>query len=178
LRLLLVACFLLSGTASAREPVGVSGPVGRLMALEQALRDDYPDVTHISVAQLKRDYADALLIDVRAAEEFEVSRLPGAYHAPSMAEIEAVLAAHPGRQPVFYCSVGIRSAEAAQALQQQTDKTIATVNPVNLAGSLFAWANSGEPLENATGPTGEVHPYNVWWGMRFLDPDRPVAAVP
>jgi len=153
------------------EPLSADGvapldpAVARLAGFVTEVAEDYPDVRHISVAELKRDYASALLIDVRERDEFDVSHLPGAVHAPTAEAIDALRAEHPKRALVFYCTVGVRSAIAVRALHERTGES---GSAVNLAGSIFAWANAGEPLVDATGPTADVHPYSPWWGLRYL----------
>ena len=139
----------------------------RLEELVAEIREDYPGVRHISLAELKRDYAKALLVDVRDREEFEVSRLPGAVHAPEISDLDALRRQFPERPFVLYCTVGVRSAIAAQALNARAPEGAPSV--VNFAGSIFAWANGGEPLVNDEGLTKQVHPYSAWWGMRYLE---------
>lgn len=143
----------------------------RLATLAASIEQDHPAVRHISVAELKGEFEDALLIDVRERDEYEMSHLPGALHANIAADIDALRLKHPDRAMVFYCTVGRRSAVAAEAFVARNP---AADEPpvVNLAGSIFAWANSGEPLVDAQGPTTEVHPYSFWWGWRYLDADR------
>ena len=161
----------------------ISAAAARLQSLVVEIKADYPDVRHISVAQLKSDFPDALLIDVRDRDEYEVSHLPGALHAPEPADVDALRAQYPDRPLVFYCTVGVRSAIATRDFlaraktRSQTgeagDAADEPITAVNLAGSIFAWANQGEPLVEANGPTTEVHPYSIWWRLRYLDPDRP-----
>jgi len=162
----------------------------RLVELEGEIARDYAGVTHISVATLKSDFADALLVDVRAASEYERSHLPGALHAPTSAHVDALRQRYPERDLVLYCTVGVRSSIAVRDLlaREIASTEGASSGPagassapagaggrvVNLAGSIFAWANQGEPLENANGPTHDVHPYNAWWGFRYLDRNRPL----
>jgi len=159
---------LLSNNAAGNEP---SKPVQRLNALSLSVERDYPDVRHISVGELKSDFPGALLIDVRERAEYETSHLPGALHAPEPADIDALREQYPDRAMVFYCTVGVRSAIAAQSFLERSP---AAEQPpvVNLSGSIFAWANGGEPLVDAQGPTTKVHPYSFWWGWRYLDPER------
>jgi len=128
-------------------------------------------VRHISVGELKNEFPGALLVDVRKREEYDTSHLPGAVHAPEPADIDALREQHPDKAMVFYCTVGVRSAIAAEAFLERNP---AAEQPpvVNLSGSIFAWANGGEPLVDAKGPTTEVHPYGFWWGWRYLDAGR------
>lgn len=162
--LLLIAC-----AASAESAAESATVIARLDGLIAEVAQDYPDVRHVSVAELKQTYESVLVVDVREREEFDLSHLPGAVHAATPEAIDAVRAKHPEKTLVLYCTVGVRSAIAARELQQRTPKNH-TAGVVNLAGSIFAWANAGEPLVDATGPTDAVHPYSVWWGMRYLAP--------
>ena len=160
---------LLSNNTYARDP---SSAARRLAALSEDVQEDYPGVRHISVTELKQDFADALLVDVRRLEEYETSHLPGAVHAPEPEDIDRLRAQYPNTPMVMYCTVGVRSAVAVRDLLAR-DPSQQKPPVVNLAGSIFAWANSGEPLEDASGPTSRVHPYNAWWGWRYLDNNRP-----
>lgn len=100
-----------------------------------------------------------LLLDVRKAEEFAVSHLPQARHAP---DVNAVLAMDlPKAQPlVAYCSVGYRSARLAAQLQAAGFTEVK-----NLEGSIFQWANEDRPLVQSGQPVSGVHPYNSLWGL-------------
>ncbi len=116
--------------------------------------------------------AAPLLLDVRSAPEFAASRLPGA--RPVTGELvldfaERELAQLDRSHPiVVYCSVGVRSAIAAQDLQ------LAGFTQVkNLRGSIFAWANEGRALEGGQ----RVHPYNAYWG-RLLRADLHAQSQP
>ena len=146
----------------------------RLQALEIELRSEYGDVKHIGIADFRNHYTTALVIDVRAEEEFAVSRLPGAHHAANPEQIDALRARYPELPVVLYCSVGYRSAEATRALRKRDP----SVRSANLVGSLFAWANAGLPLESASGATRYVHPYNFYWGARFLNGTVPTRSTP
>ena len=42
-------------------------------------------------------------------------------------------------------------------------------NVTNFAGSIFAWANDGQPLQQNGEQAATVHPYNWIWGWRYLD---------
>jgi rhodanese-related sulfurtransferase len=104
------------------------------------------------------------LIDVRSRDEFAVSHLPGAVRAQSSREIKTVVRDIPATRPlVLYCSVGIRSSEAAQALLDS-----GRTNVFNLQGSIFQWANEGRVVVSNGTPVTVVHPYNARWG-RLLD---------
>jgi rhodanese-related sulfurtransferase len=146
----------------------------RLAPVKARLAKQYPDVHHLSIEDYLTRYPQAVLVDVRAAEEFAVSRIPGAVHIEDRAELLAFARGHSDAQLILYCSVGARSAEAARFLQEQGQAQGLAQNQqvgevANLAGSLFEWANQKRPLENDAGPTTEVHSFNAFWGWRYLD---------
>ena len=160
-----VVAALLVFAAPVALAVETSAQSQRLTTMQQELREKFPQVSHLSIADVQRLGASALLVDVRAADEFAVSHLPGAVHADSAAALDALRLAHPERELVLYCSVGYRSSVAAQALRERAPD--ARVH--NLSGSLFAWANQGLPLMRGDEATTAVHPYNRWWGRRYLE---------
>jgi rhodanese-related sulfurtransferase len=114
-------------------------------------------------ARLQAPLADRpLLLDVRRADEFAVSRIAGARNVPvgdGFAARVRALGIDTNRPVMLYCSVGYRSSQAAQALQEAGFPDVA-----NLEGSLFAWANSGRPLAGPSGSASHVHPYDREWG--------------
>lgn len=135
-----------------------------MAGIKARVRKTYPRVRQLAIEDYARDTSNRLLVDVRARSEFDVSHIPGALHIEDPAELLAFAKAHPEQDLVLYCSVGMRSSEAADALQQ---KGITRV--VNLEGSIFQWANDERPLVDAQGATDKVHPYNAFWGWRYLD---------
>ena len=125
------------------------------------VRKSFPTVEAISTATLAMRLSEdspPLLLDVRKAEEYAVSCLPGAIHAPNLAAVSAI--ATPDTPLVLYCSVGYRSARLAELLLLQGYR-----NVVNLEGSIFQWRNEGRSLETQGQSTRQVHPYNRLWGL-------------
>ena len=137
----------------------------RLRVLRADIRSDFKDVRHLNIDEYKQRTSPTILLDVRSAEEFAVSRLPGARHLTDHAALRELASANPEALLVLYCSVGVRSSRAAQRLQRAGFRNVA-----NLDGSLFAWANRGEPLVNDDGETADVHGFSGFWSRRYLDP--------
>lgn len=144
--------------------------------IKRWVRQSFPAVPTISTEELaywlKRDSSDLpVLIDARELEEFELSHLPGAYHAQSVAEVEKV-DIDKETPIVVYCSIGYRSARLAQKLEDTGYQA------VNLEGSLFEWANEHRDLVTNQKTdqgvraisTQKVHPYNALWGL-LLEPN-------
>ncbi|MEO0733067.1 MAG: rhodanese-like domain-containing protein [Bacteroidota bacterium] len=108
---------------------------------------------------------NALFLDAREPAEYTVSHLPGArllgYDRPDYAVLKNV---DKDRPLVVYCTVGYRSERAAQQLRKRGFTQV-----YNLYGSLYAWALADLPLENAQGPTNQLHTYNKKWGTFVPD---------
>lgn len=131
--------------------------------------DDVPRIGTAEVAARLDGPRPPLLLDVRAADEFAASHLPGARHLPPDADPAAALADVPRDRPiVLYCSVGWRSAAMARRLIAAGFE-----RPANMQGSLFRWAAEDRPLVDGAGaPTGRVHPYGPPWSWLVAPEDR------
>ena len=102
-----------------------------------------------------------LLLDVRTPEEFSDEHLEGAVRVDPVGDALRRLRQRPAVvSAVLYCSVGQRSSALADALLARGVGSIQ-----NLEGSLFEWANEGQPVVASDGRTGKVHPYDREWGV-------------
>ena len=140
------------------------------------VRTRFPSVRQISTAALDQWLTDGsrprpLLVDVRTADEFFVSHLPGARRLdPGASAIPRDWGSTKTVPVVFYCSVGYRSSQMAERM---TGK--GWTNVFNLEGSIFEWANEGRPIEAGGHSVRVVHPYNATFG-KLLHPElRPAA---
>ena len=89
---------------------------------------------------------EAVLIDVREANELESARLADAVHVPMSTFDVARIPTESGKKIVFVCAVGMRSEQVRQYVLAQGILSDA----YNLSGGLNAWVEAGLPLE--TGP--------------------------
>jgi rhodanese-related sulfurtransferase len=106
-----------------------------------------------------------IVLDVRTAEEYEVSHLKGAIRVDPDGELPDFLRTLDHEASVVaYCSVGYRSSRLVERLTKE-----GFTDAKNLEGSIFEWANKGYPVERDGAPVQEVHPYDAVWG-RLLDP--------
>ena len=129
----------------------------------KVIHSRFPEVASVTPAELDRWLKDGgrsrpapFLLDVRTAEEQEVSTLPGAVCVSPEATAEEVLKGRDRRQPVVvYCAAGYRAATMARRL-----KAAGCTSVQNLEGGIFAWANAGHPVEKDGMPTTKVHPYS------------------
>ena len=126
---------------------------------------------HDVVPMLDRN--DIVLFDVREPKEYAVSRLPGAIRVNPAMEPEAFLVQYAdridGKYALFYCSVGRRSTQLAEAVQ---DAGSPAYEIANLRGGIFRWHGLKLPLENDQGATDQAHPYNWFWRQVMPRADR------
>ncbi len=138
-------------------------------SLKAQIRNQFPSVEHITTTDFKENYSgSALVVDVRNADEFAVSHIPDAVHFQDADQLAAWIKRQPTQPVVVYCSVGYRSAQMAKSLQK-----LGLQQVVNLEGSIFEWANQGEPVVAPTGPTQKVHPFNEKWGQLLEEKYHP-----
>ena len=137
-----------------------------LDAVERLVRSEYPQVRQLSTDSLAAwlespTQDDPLLLDVRTAEEYAVSHLPGAQRVAPEAERFTFLENVPHDAPIVtYCSIGYRSSALTARLQEA-----GYTNVMNLEGSIFAWANEGRSVYRGREVVDQVHPYNRRWGL-------------
>lgn len=107
-----------------------------------------PVSTEISPETVHRWIGDgeAVLVDVREADELAQSRLAEAVHVPMSAFDPQRIPVDTGKKIVFICARGARSEQVRKYVVAQGILSDA----YNLAGGLMAWAEAGLPLE--TGP--------------------------
>ena len=151
-------------------PAGQAAVDG-LERMKSLVRERFPDVRHLTTAELAGWLADPqrsppVLLDVRTRAEYDVSHIPGARHVnPGVPAADLLPTLPQGASIVLYCSVGYRSADCGTRLL----KTGFT-NFLNLEGSLFQWANEGRPLESDGHAATQVHPYSARFG-KLLKPE-------
>ncbi len=179
---LTVAAILIAGrsTAVAQDERRHSARAAALEAVEAQVRAAFPDIQHLApealVALLAASSDRIVLLDVRTAEEYAVSRLHGAIHAAPDGDNAAEIATRAGgledKIVIAYCSVGLRSSRLLVRLGQGL-KVRGATELHNLSGGAFRWRNEQRSLVAAGGQTRNIHPYNVVWRQLLVDP--PVA---
>lgn len=161
---------------------------GDLPKVEEWVRSGYADVAHLSpveLASLIGKEKPVLLFDVREAEEFAVSHIPGAVRVDPGVWTNSFVTSFgggvAGRTVVFYCSVGVRSSKLAGRVQTALKERGAEA-VYNLEGGVFRWHNERRSLADAGGSTERVHPYDSSWGklvdrqsLLAREPQRPEA---
>ncbi|NUO42854.1 MAG: rhodanese-like domain-containing protein [Streptomyces sp.] len=93
--------------------------------------------------------ADALVLDVREADEWAAGHVEGALHVPMSGFVarfgEVTEAVAEGRRAYVMCRVGGRSAQVTQYLVQQG------IDAVNIDGGMLAWEGAGRPMVTDSG---------------------------
>jgi rhodanese-related sulfurtransferase len=119
----------------------------------------------IDAATLKTwlDRGDALLIDVREADEHARENIAGAKLVPLSAFDPAKLPAAGGKRLVVHCLSGSRSARA------QAQLAAAGIDAANLSGGIEAWKAAGLPVrENRSAPLPIVRQVQIVAGSLIV----------
>jgi rhodanese-related sulfurtransferase len=105
-------------------------------------------ITAEQAATLLRD-GQAMLVDVREANERHRRAIPGSVHLPLSRVAEAELAVQAGKPVLFHCQSGYRTRENAAALESKAEGCDAYV----IEGGIDAWRRAGLPVaENRRAP--------------------------
>lgn len=109
--------------------------------MQSAQQPDVPAVTPLEAVDLIAD--DAMLIDVREQDEWDLERIPGAVFLP-MSQINSWYPDLPKDRPVIVqCRSGNRSASVVHALMTQAGFD----NVFNLTGGIVGWKFQGQAVE-------------------------------
>ena len=108
----------------------------------QRLTRNFADVTPQD-AVLMINHDDALVVDVREANELGSGKIPGAKHIPlsSFAKRISELDKFRDRKTIVYCRSGQRSQSACKQLKNHGFEEVA-----NLKGGIVAWESANLPI--------------------------------
>lgn len=111
---------------------------------------DRLEVPEVDVDEAARqvETGEAVLLDVREADEWQLGHGPQAVHVPLGELAPARLADDP--PIVVVCRSGNRSAHATAAL------IAAGLRARNITGGMRAWAAAGHPVQRPDGSPGQV----------------------
>ena len=124
--------------------------------LDGMYRHTVPLITVDSLKNLKSIY----VLDTREIKEFDVSHLKNARNVGYIwFDMRSIYDIPKEATVVLYCSVGYRSEKIGEKLLKYGYQ-----NVYNLYGSIFEWANQGNPVYKSNGiQTSEIHSYNKKW---------------
>ena len=113
---------------------------------------------------------DAVLLDAREREEYEVSHLKNAiWVGHKTFEIDSLTNTVPKKDTeiVVYCSIGVRSENIGEKLIKS-----GYTNVKNLYGGIFEWKNKGYPVFDTIKETEKVHAFNKHWGKLLTSGEK------
>ncbi len=173
------ACFgVVSVLIAALTQAHASVPLTPQDALEEVsgvVDASFQDVSHLPPEEVARRLMTdnrVVLLDVRSAEEFAISHIPGAIRVDPLAKntigIIAVVGSLEGKVVVAYCSIGLRSSRLLVRIGQALKDKGAT-GLHNMRGGVFQWRNEKRPLIVNSVPTLRIHPYSMGWRQYLAD---------
>ena len=129
------------------------------------LKKYYNDFPTVSISDayehLKAD--DAVFLDIREVNEFNVSHIKGAIQNSPEGDLSAITSNKTISKNdliIVYCSVGARSQTFGEKL-----KAAGYNNVKNLYGGLFLWTNRKYPMVDMNGDrTTKIHGFSKDWG--------------
>ena len=101
---------------------------------------NFKTITPSELSERMRGEAPPLVIDVREPEECEIARIEGARLLPLSLFNEWAPSLDPGRETVFMCHHGVRSAQVCAFLSRQGFAKLH-----NLAGGIDRWSADVDP---------------------------------
>lgn len=128
--------------------------------LESLYNHTVPVVLSRTLAENLKKENPIVLLDIRSANEYEISHLIGAqmidYDHFNKKDVKNIPL---DAQVVVYCSVGYRSEKIGEKLL-----ALGYQDVKNLYGGIFQWKNEGfEVVNNEHQKTDSVHTYNKSW---------------
>ncbi|GGG40488.1 rhodanese-like domain-containing protein [Bizionia arctica] len=120
------------------------------------------NVAYISVQELAMPKTQAIILDAREFNEYQVSHLknaiPVGYNEFDLQETTLQLN-NKQQLIVVYCSLGIRSENIAKKLTKA-----GYTNVLNLYGGIFEWKNNGFEVYDSTETlTEKIHTFSPEW---------------
>ncbi|MCB1886916.1 MAG: rhodanese-like domain-containing protein [Rhodocyclaceae bacterium] len=112
------------------------------MLLFQMIKGKSPDELNPVEATLKINREDAVVVDVRTADEYVKGHIPNARNIP-LGDLEKRSGEllKSGQPLILCCATGARSTAAMGTLRKAGATTV-----FNLAGGIGAWERAGHPL--------------------------------
>ena len=123
--------------------------------LDSIYEQDVPQVSVEEFNELNKN--ELFVLDIREAEEFNVSHLKNARHVGYFwFDMRKVYDIPTDAFIVLYCSIGTRSEKIGRKLIKAGYK-----NVYSLYGGIFEWVNSGQPVYKLNDvQTSEIHTYS------------------
>jgi hydroxyacylglutathione hydrolase len=115
-------------------------------------------IDHVGIDAMQNGDQNAVIIDVREAEEYQTGHVPGAINLPQ-AELASRLSELPKDRPLLMvCQSGMRSVRSAQFLKQAGFSRVASVT-----GGTSGWSAAGRPLVTGELPIKPLRVVESLW---------------
>jgi molybdopterin/thiamine biosynthesis adenylyltransferase/rhodanese-related sulfurtransferase len=111
-------------------------------SFRELLAQTKANITELSPAEAEEKLGNAVFLDVREQDEYDAGTIPGAIHIPRgflESQVESKIPDR-GAEIVVYCAGGVRSAFAAETLQQ-----LGYGQVESMAGGFGQWKNEDRP---------------------------------
>ena len=108
-------------------------------------------MTTISADDFATIWPEAVVIDVRSAEEYATAHIPGSRNIP-LNDLTSRLKEVPGTTVHLLCGSGKRSSQAVRMLNERG------YSAVNIAGGVTEWYRNGHPVTYAPPVTAHLQP--------------------
>jgi rhodanese-related sulfurtransferase len=136
--------------------------IGQQSLSELLKKHNKKNITYISVQELAMPKTDAIILDARELEEYNVSHIKNAiyvgYNDFNLQKTTQLLS-NKHQKIIIYCSLGIRSETIANQL-----KLAGYTNVSNLYGGIFEWKNNNFSVVNQhKKETDSVHAFSKEW---------------
>jgi rhodanese-related sulfurtransferase len=136
--------------------------IGQQSLSDLLKKHNHNSIPYKSVQELAMPKTDALILDARELEEYNISHLKNAIHIGyNNFDLQKTLQQFPDKHQkiVVYCSLGIRSEIIANKL-----KLAGYTNVSNLYGGIFEWKNNNFSVFNQhQQETDSVHVFSKEW---------------
>ncbi len=131
------------------------------LILKGMYKNTVPQVKASELSRMLQQRQKPVLLDIRSAEENEVSFIQGATFVDYDAfTVDSVAHLPKGAPLVLYCAVGYRSERVGEMLLKAGYPDVR-----NLHGGIFEWVNKGNPIYDRSGKTEKVHAFSKAWGL-------------
>ena len=145
-------------------------------SLDQLLkRYNTNEIPYITVEQLQEVRNDAVLLDSREKEEYDISHIPKAISIGyDHFALDSVTQKNFPKDAtiIVYCSLGIRSEVIAKKLKEQ-----GYTNVKNLYGGIFEWKNKHHKVvDSLNEATNNVHIFSKPWGKWLKEGNKYTSA--
>jgi rhodanese-related sulfurtransferase len=105
------------------------------------------NLSHVEFAEKVSGNVDAVVIDVRSAQEFAIGRVPGAINIAhgDILKDSSLLDEHKGKDLIFYCRSGVRARRVTDMLVAQG---FTKAKPIfHLQGDMLGWEAAKQLVE-------------------------------